>query len=870
MKKSRRLLGGLLAMVMTVLCFSGAFEALAGEEKAIVVESSAVYACGVPILIQKDSGDGQIYVYDQTGSTKLVETAITTGTTIYGGGKNTPVMGDTSIIIDGVSMSRVYGGGYSDGTGNADVSGSTSILVKGNCNAGTVFGGGYAIGSKGDASANVGGEASVEITAAPTSNHGYLHGGGYAQSGAYGASATAGSVSFKGVSRTYSVQGGGTATDPQNAASAVADVKGSIQTTLTGVDVREVYAAGSANGANARANAGSVKTVINGDEVMIFVGAGKASHTGEDMSIPGGVANVTGLAESVFSGCSNLYGYVYGGGNAGVGCTADTGSTKVTLLNSDAPASYDSMFSQWEAACVYGGGEASGAGSSAKVLGTSQVSVENSTFAGRLVGGGIGESGGDATTGDTAVTVDGMRSHKPTAAEQPTIGGVKQDDGPFFATVIAGGETDGKEGSIASAANTSLTVSNVQVEHIWGGVYAKGAPISIAGASALTVIGSQVSTDTITCFDTITLSSPLHLKAFLWKGENVPTKLIVTGLTAGDPVISCDDTDSAANWFSLQGGELAYQVDSTASIWKVGRFTQVVKASAGPGGTISPAGDTVVTKGGSVTFIVTPNEGYEVDTVLVDGAAASLSGNRLMLSSVTADHTVSATFRKKEIVLPKPDVTKEPGAPAVKLPDETAISDAVLTEEDKHAIATGQDVSVELHVKPVDTLSPEQQAKVEKVAVQSGKTVAAHLDIQLIKSVAGVVSEVTQLSAPVRLTIDIPAEFLAEGRKFAVVRTHAVNGVLETEVLPDLDDDPNTVTIETDRFSLYSLVYEDVKETGSQGEPGHVDKTDDIYGAPGTAGTMPTWLWAAVSVAAVGGVSLTFLRRKRPAYQNKH
>lgn len=846
-------------MVMTVLCFSGAIEALAGEEKAIVVESNALYACGVPILIQKDSGDGKVYVYDQTGATKLVETAITTGTTIYGGGKNTPVVGDTSIIIVGVSMSRVYGGGYSDGTGNADVSGSASVLIKGNCNAETVFGGGYAIGSKGAASANVGGAVSVDIPAVATSNHGYLHGGGYAQSGAYSASATVGSVFLRENGRTYSVQGGGTATDPQNAASAVADVKGSIQTTLNEVDIREVYAAGSANGANARANAGSVKTVINGSEVMIFVGAGRASHTGADATIPGGTANVTGLAESVFSGCFNLYGYVYGGGNAGVGCTTDTGSTKVTLINSDAPASYDSTFSQWEAACVYGGGEAIGAGSSAKVLGATQVSVENSTFAGRLVGGGIGQSGGDASTGDTVVAIKGMVGHQPDGLDEVAM-----------AMLIAGGETDGKASSVAEAASTDLTIEASQVEHIWGGTLADDNPQSIQGPSALAVIGSQVATSTVTCFDTISLSSPLHLKAFLWKEENVPTKLIVSGLSAGDPVISCDDTDSAANWFSLQGGELAYQVDSTASVWKVGRFTQAVNASAGPGGTISPAGETVVTKGEPITFTVTPDEGYEVDTVLVDGEMASLSGNKLTLSSVATDHTVSVTFRKKEIVLPKPDVTKEPGAPAVKLPDETAISDAVLTEEDKHAIATGQDVSVEVHVKPVDTLSPEQQAKVESVVSQSGKTVVAHLDIQLLKSVAGVVSEVTQLPTPVRLTIDIPAEFLAQGRKFAVVRTHEVNGVLETEVLPDLDDDPNTVTIETDRFSLYSLVYEDVKENGGQGEPGHVAGSDDIHGAPGTAGTMPTWLWGAVAVAAAGTVTLAFLRRKRPAYQNKH
>lgn len=54
-----------------------------------------------------------------------------------------------------------------------------------------------------------------------------------------------------------------------------------------------------------------------------------------------------------------------------------------------------------------------------------------------------------------------------------------------------------------------------------------------------------------------------------------------------------------------------------------------------------------------------------------------------------------------------------------------------------------------------------------------------------------------------------------ENRSFAVLRVH--DG--ETVLLPDLDNDKNTVTIETDRFSTYALVYSDKASASEGGNP---------------------------------------------------
>ena len=70
--------------------------------------------------------------------------------------------------------------------------------------------------------------------------------------------------------------------------------------------------------------------------------------------------------------------------------------------------------------------------------------------------------------------------------------------------------------------------------------------------------------------------------------------------------------------------------------------TWTVTASAGTGGSISPASATVA-DGATASFTVTPDAGYAIDTVT--GCSGSLSGNTYTTGPVTADCSVSASFR---------------------------------------------------------------------------------------------------------------------------------------------------------------------------------------------------------------------------------
>ncbi|WP_273397590.1 S-layer homology domain-containing protein [Thermophilibacter mediterraneus] len=71
-----------------------------------------------------------------------------------------------------------------------------------------------------------------------------------------------------------------------------------------------------------------------------------------------------------------------------------------------------------------------------------------------------------------------------------------------------------------------------------------------------------------------------------------------------------------------------------------------ITATAGAGGTISPSGEVKVADGGSATFTVKANPGYEIASVKVDDQEAALSDNgTYTFTNVTAGHTISASFR---------------------------------------------------------------------------------------------------------------------------------------------------------------------------------------------------------------------------------
>lgn len=89
-----------------------------------------------------------------------------------------------------------------------------------------------------------------------------------------------------------------------------------------------------------------------------------------------------------------------------------------------------------------------------------------------------------------------------------------------------------------------------------------------------------------------------------------------------------------------------------------------ITATAGANGSISPSGNVEVVEGADQTFTITANEGYEIESLKVDGVAVS-TATSYTFPNVRAAHTIEATFKQK-ITVEKPSIGKQPQNVSVK------------------------------------------------------------------------------------------------------------------------------------------------------------------------------------------------------------
>ncbi|MGA2625196.1 MAG: hypothetical protein ABSF91_15170 [Bacteroidota bacterium] len=79
--------------------------------------------------------------------------------------------------------------------------------------------------------------------------------------------------------------------------------------------------------------------------------------------------------------------------------------------------------------------------------------------------------------------------------------------------------------------------------------------------------------------------------------------------------------------------------------------TYTITASAGAGGTIDPAGALIVTSGASKSFTITPNPGYTIGKVTVDGVSRG-SIRAYTFTKIVSSHTISASFNQTPCLPP--------------------------------------------------------------------------------------------------------------------------------------------------------------------------------------------------------------------------
>ncbi len=158
------------------------------------------------------------------------------------------------------------------------------------------------------------------------------------------------------------------------------------------------------------------------------------------------------------------------------------------------------------------------------------------------------------------------------------------------------------------------------------------------------------------------------------------------------------------------------------------------------------------------------------------------------------------------------------------------LQSAVLTASEKEQAEKGTDITIRLTVENAkDSVSEKDKELIE--GKLDGYQVGEYLDISLEKLIGADSYQVEEVpGGSIRLVIQVPGNLKntdsTKVRNFRIIRVHAG----EASVLYDIDDNEDTVTIDTDRFSTYALVYQDNEKDPDNPNPGQDPGTDN----PGT------------------------------------
>ena len=123
------------------------------------------------------------------------------------------------------------------------------------------------------------------------------------------------------------------------------------------------------------------------------------------------------------------------------------------------------------------------------------------------------------------------------------------------------------------------------------------------------------------------------------KGEPLPDDTTVKANTTYKWRFTPDDD----NYTTLTGEVELYHKSSSGGGWYDSYYT--IKATAGTGGSISPSGNVSVREGRDQTFTITPDKGYAVANVKIDGKSIG-AVKSYTFENVRRTHTIEVIFMK--------------------------------------------------------------------------------------------------------------------------------------------------------------------------------------------------------------------------------
>lgn len=310
-------------------------------------------------------------------------------------------------------------------------------------------------------------------------------------------------------------------------------------------------------------------------------------------------------------------------------------------------------------------------------------------------------------------------------------------------------------------------------------------------------------------------------------------------------------------------------------------YTITASVSSG-GGTVTPEGKTTVKEGTAVMYTITPNKGYAIRTVYVDGVEVGNTAS-FNFSNVRGDHTISADFveapvqentntkapeqadrtgvqektdndddpqkkpqgeealKKEETERedkPEPEKEKRTGTGDLQINIYNDFADGrqenfgvsglesaagqLLSEEEKRLMSQGDlPVAIDFAIRDREGKVSQETKDIFEERKPSGMTIGRYFEITLEKRKKGEEKEsVSELAEKIKVVLHVPQPLQAQDREFYILGLHTQkDSGPEFVQLSDEDENPDTITFSTDRFSSYAIAYIDrEKEEEEEGK----------------------------------------------------
>ena len=243
-----------------------------------------------------------------------------------------------------------------------------------------------------------------------------------------------------------------------------------------------------------------------------------------------------------------------------------------------------------------------------------------------------------------------------------------------------------------------------------------------------------------------------------------------------------------------------------------------ITATAGEGGKIAPTGTTKVYKGTSKAFTITPNDGYHVDSLTVDGTAVDVV-TEYTFSDVTANHTIAVTFAKDAMTVAKENLLAAINTANEKLAQTDAYTPASL-EALQNAVDEAQTVynKADATQTEVDNAKANVEAKIAALKEKADKS-ALRLAVTAAEGEAALTDKYTEESiAALQTAIDAANRVLADDNATQaevdaqVEAVNAAKAALEEKKAPVVKEelekavaDATEVVGATDKYTEASL-----------------------------------------------------------------